>query len=85
MFIKACYAKRALVIRGGRTYRRQIVPGALTDLSNPASAGPERINWQENIHTGEFHNIISPDTVAELEAEFQAVPVKPVTPETHSC
>ena len=52
MFIKACYAKRALVIRGGRTYRRQIVPGALTDLSNPASAGPERINWQEKIHTG---------------------------------
>lgn len=27
--------------------------------------------WQEQIHTGEFHNVISPDRVNELEAEFQ--------------
>ena len=31
-------------------------------------------NWQERIHTGDYHNIIDPQRVAKLEAEFHALP-----------
>lgn len=57
--------QRKLLTHNGRTYRRIVA------WVNGKGQITERINvpvWQEQIHTGEFHNVMNSN---DLEADFQ--------------
>lgn len=79
MKIEANYEKRQLVSIGRQLYRRLGLRNCATWENGAAPI------WQEQIHTGEFHNIItsrcgltSPEA---LEALYLALPISAPTPE----
>lgn len=59
--------QRQLITINKLSYRRIVA----TFDSQKRDFIPHAPIWQEQIHTGEFHNVISPVKSDELEAEYQ--------------
>ena len=61
------YPMRA-IIKLGRPDKKPFVGDKLLRIEFP-----DRVVWQRQIHTGEFHNVIDPEQVAAWEARWQAL------------